>query len=218
MGIESLESNLKKPKSEGLEFFNLDAKQKKELASKVSESGGLVRIFIHPISGWTSDEITENQDRVTQVLKRTIYSEKSPPIIILENDHLAEQWKKIFENTPPPKDIYIVPTIWNFSYPIVPNNPNLPERDEEGRLKQNTETDKYITEGFIKLIETLNEAGVKKILLGGTKLEIEDGHLYRCVGNFINMLQDLTRKEIKLSLGTAPLNRNDLRKSRPDLI
>ena len=218
MGMETALGNIEKSKPKGLELFNLDVRQKIELFSRVAESKGLVRIFIHPISSWTSKEETENQDRVTKILKRTINSEKSPPIIILENEQLVEHWKKIFEKSTPPRNIYIVPTLWNFPYPIVPGRPDNLERNDHGGLIKNQETDKYITDGFMKFINLLNDVGVKKMLIGGTNLEIEKDQMYKCVGNFIDVLQKLTDKEIKLSLGTAPLNRNDLKKTHPELL
>jgi hypothetical protein len=211
--FENKKNNIEKLKPAGLELFNLSVEQEMELFSRVSESKGLVRIFIHPISDWISGEETKNQDRVTKILKRTINSEKSPPIIILENGELIKCWKEIFEKMTLPNDIYLVPTMWNFSYPLVPGKKYLLKRDEEGRLKKNKETDEYIMEGFINFVKSLNKVGVKKMLIGGTNLEIKDGEIYRCVGSFLNILKKITNKEIKLSLGTAPLNRNDLKSS-----
>ena len=108
--------------------------------------------------------------------------------------------------------------MWNFPYPIVPGRPDNLERNDHGGLIKNQETDKYITDGFMKFINLLNDVGVKKMLIGGTNLEIEKDQMYKCVGNFIDVLQKLTDKEIKLSLGTAPLNRNDLKKTHPELL
>ena len=80
MGMETALGNIEKSKPKGLELFNLDVRQKIELFSRVAESKGLVRIFIHPISSWTSKEETENQDRVTKILKRTIIFFRLIPI------------------------------------------------------------------------------------------------------------------------------------------
>jgi len=218
MNTERLGTNIEQLKPSALELFDLNIKQKIDLSARVLESKGLIRIFIHPISEWTSEKPVENQNRVTKILKSTVYSEKSPPIFILENGDLLQYWKKIFKENTPPKDIYLVPTMWNFSYPLVPGIPEPTEEDENGHLKKTPETDKYIIDGFNNLVNLLNQAGVKQILIGGTKLEIKDGELYRCVGVFLKILKDITNSKIKLSLGTAPLNRNDLRESYPDFV
>jgi hypothetical protein len=74
-------------------------------------------------------------------------------------------------------------------------------------------------EASVKMfVEKCAAAGVKKILIGGTSLEIKNGELDRCVGNFIVFLQEYSPFEIKVSTATAPLNRNDLRDSNPELV
>ena len=203
------------------ELFDLDENQKQELRRRVEESKGLIRVFIHPIAELKSGEPIENHDRVLQTLSRTISSEKSPPVIILENFRAVDGWKEAFRKNETDslrlaKDIYLVPTIFDYPYPVIPGKPAPEERDEEDQLKDKDL--EYIEEGFRNFIEYLNGLGVKKVLVGGTSLKIIDGHITQCVGNFIQMMNELSDKDMKLSLGTAPLNRTDVKDSHPDLL
>ena len=164
----------------------------------------------------TNEKEIENQKRVSQIFKRTIFSEQSSPIIIFENGIFVNRWKEVLQEANMPKDIYLVPTIFNYPHPVVPGKPEITEKDEKGQLKN--ESFPYVEEGFKLFVESLNEVGVKKVLIGGTKLEITEGEISRCVGNFIRLFKNYSNIETKLSLGTAPLNRNDVRESHPELI
>ncbi len=203
------------------ELFDLDENQKIELKKRVEESKGLIRIFVHPIGESKSGEPIENQDRVLKIFVRTISSEKSPPVIVLENFRAIDGWKESFKKTEPnsfqlSKDIYLVPTIFDYPYPAIPGKPVPKKRDENGEIKD--EDLDYVEEGFKNFVEYLNDLGVKKVLVGGVNLSIEDDQLSQCVGNFIQLMKGMSYKEIKLSLGTAPLNRTDIRNSHPDLL
>ena len=98
---------------------------------------------------------------------------------------------------------------------MVPGKPVPKDRLEEGRLAE--EGQEYAREGTEKFITFLDDIEVKKILVGGTSLEIIDGELDRCVGNFILVMKHYGDTDVKLSMGSAPLNRTDIKESYPDL-
>jgi len=202
-----------------LELFNLTEEQKSELKLRVEEHKGLVRIFIHPMVVESKNgEPLKNNERVFAILARTIFSEKAPPIIILENGIAIESWKLGIEKLSHkiPQKIYLVPTMHDYPYPIVPGKPEPLERDEGGRL-QKKDFD-YVDEGSKTFVKFLNDLGVKKIMIGGTSLKILDNRLNLCVGNFIEFMKYHSDIELKLSLGTAPMNKSEIKQSRPDLI
>lgn len=199
------------------ELYDLDEAQKDELRKRVQESDGLVRVFVHPIVQRKDGEPIENQGRVFEVLGRTLSSEKSPPVIILENLVSVDIWTgSVGDRSAVAKDIYIVPTIHDYPYPLVKGKPEPEERDENGWLKD--EDFEYVEQGFSDFVKFLDSVGVRKVLIGGTSLEIREGYLTQCVGNFIEYMKKYTNAELKLSLGTAPINRTDIRDLRPDLI
>jgi len=202
-----------------LELFNLNQEQKLELEKRLKENKGLVRIFVHPISALMDDRIIEGQERVSTILVKTIFSEKSPPIIILEDLIKKEVWKKgmkerMKENSKmPPNEIYLVPTLSRYPFPIV-----LGRQEPSSEREWLEEDNGYIEEGMTKFVSFLNDVGVKKIIVGGAELEIFNDNLDRCVGNFIRFMKHYSDIEMKLSLGTIPINKNDIKQTNPDLI
>jgi len=217
MSIESPEKTIEQKKEEKVfELFDLNEQQKLELKEEIEKHKGLVRVFIHPIAKLKSGKILKNKERVHDILSRTIFSEKAPPIVVFENAGAIEGWKKSIEkHTQITKNIYIVSTIPDYPYPIVPGKPE-PIKDKDGSLQD--KDDNYIEEGVIMFIKFLKDMGVEKILVGGTSLEIIHDQLNRCVGNFIRAMKDYGDIDIKLSLGTAPDNKQEIKKSRPDLV
>lgn len=200
-----------------LELFNLSEEQKRELKERVEEHKGLVRVFIHPIAKLKKGKILENRERVSDILVRNMFSEKAPPIIVFENAGAIEGWKKLTEkHTKITKEIYLVPTILYYPYPIVPGKPEPSGRDVDGNLRE--EDYDYVEEGVAIFMKSLNDLGVKKIVVGGTSLEVLDGRLNRCVGSFIAFMKKKSDIELRLSLGTAPINKSGIRKSHPGLI
>lgn len=204
----------KKHERQAVELFNLSTEEKEELKHRIEEHNGLVRIFVHPLGK------TENKDRVRNIFTSVIYSKNSPPVIILENAKYTDTFITIAnkKSSVLPNNLYIVPTIFDYPYPLVPNKPEPLERDTEGHLKD--EDYDYVEEGFVHFVEYLVSVGVKTALVGGTKLEVsaESGNLIRCVGNFIHCMKDNGEINVKLSSATAPLNRSDIRESHPDLL
>ena len=47
----------------------------------------------------------------------------------------------------------------------------------------------YVFEGFTIFAIILRDLGVKSLLVGGTKLDIIDNKIDRCVGNFISFME-----------------------------
>ncbi len=207
------DENIERSKSEVLELFNLTKKQLEELKSKIERFDGLIRIFIHPNANDNGRKI-ENQDRVYQIMSRTILSNEAPPIIIMENERDVWLWSQSIKETNP-NNIYLVPTMLNYPYPVIPGEPRLSKKDEDRILEEKDQP--QIEANFKKFITILEDLGVKKIFVGGTSLVIIDD-ITGCVGNFINHMRVFSKFEIKLSLGTAPLNRTDISEIDTDLL
>ena len=167
-------SNISEHKKENsvLELFNLSEEQKRELKERVREHNGLVRVFIHPIPSLQDGIVLENQDRVSQILIKTMFSEKAPPVIIFENARMKGRWKKSLEKAPRdlPKEIYLVST-----------QDDIPDPKD----------------GIEQFVKFLDEMSVKKIMVGGTSLEVLHYHLNRCVGNFIHLMRRNSDIELK---------------------
>lgn len=177
-----------------------------------------MRVFIHPLAIPDKGFEDGDRDRIFQVVVKTMFSKVAPPIIIFDEERFLDIWKTQLSVKNPPENIYLVPTLRDYPYPIIPGRPEPLERDREDMI---TEKDyEYVNEGIAIFIQLLNEVGVKKILVGGTSLEIIKGNLNRCVGNFIRFMQLNSDYEIKLSAGTAPLHRNspEIRDSHPELL
>lgn len=217
MSQENPESINESGEKFGFELFNLSPDQKQKLKDRVEKHNGLIRIFIHPDVEPIDNSEIENQQRVKDIFFKSIFSENSPPIIVFENnENIVNNPESLEKSLGTPEDVYLIPTIKDYPYPIVPGTEEPMGRDEKGQILD--EDLRYIDLGFAYLVKYLNELGVKKILVGGTSLAIDGGHLTQCVGNFIEIMKEHSKVEIKLSLGTAPLNRNDIRDSHPDLI
>lgn len=202
--------------SSAFDLFGLSNEQRNKFKNQVEKSNGLIRIFIHPLAHLNGPEKIENQDRVIKILSKNLYSEKAPPIIIMENEGGLENWKKSIEKLDLEKDVYLLETLRDYPYPILSDRPNPLEDSAEGILSTNGL--KYAEDGCKKLISILKEAGVTELLVGGTSLKIIDGTLTQCVGNFIRFMQEFGDLNTKLSLGTAPINRSDIRDSHPELL
>lgn len=198
------------------DFFEMEGEQFEKFKREVEEHDGLVRVFIHPISEPEVGHTPETRDRLLSVLGRTIRSEVAPPIIVLEEYDKMNLWKVIFKDEELKNDIYLLGTVPNDPYPVIPGQPMPVLRGEDGKTLGGTF--EYAEASVKMFVEKCAAAGVKKILIGGTSLEIRNGELDRCIGNFIVFLQEYSPFEIKVSTATAPLNRNDLRDSNPDLV
>jgi hypothetical protein len=199
-----------------LELFLLTDEQKLVLKERVAEFGGLVRVFVHPMPDPEETAPIKNMQRVTDILAQTIYLPSTPPIIILENATRVPMWGQELEpGSHLPHDIYVVPTIRDHSYPLMPGTPGPSEMAEDGSLKE--EDYEYAEKGFEKLVEFFKEIGVKTVFVGGTNLDIIEGDINQCVGSFIKIIQEYDIR-VKLSSGTAPLDREDVRHSHPELL
>ncbi len=200
------------------ELSSLTEQQRTSLKRRVEEHKGMVRVFIHPIPQFEGGKILENQERVSAILSRTFFSKQAPPIILLEDMRGAENWKMVLDEFSPkiPNAIYIVPTIPDYPFPLVPGKKDPLLRDEKGWIRE--QDFDYVEEGVLAFIKILNDVGVKKIMVGGTSLEIIEGDLSRCMGNFIRFMKNHSKIEVKLSLGTAPLNKSEIKETNPGLV
>ncbi|MEI8061800.1 MAG: hypothetical protein WCG97_00685 [bacterium] len=211
--------NKENEKSSAYELFSLDESQKEVLRKRVEEHDGLIRVFIHPIATPSDGYQEDDKSRVQGILTRTISSPNSPPILVFENSKFINVWKTIWEEKNMKQDLYLVPTMYDYPYPLVPGKPEPEDKDANGHFLDKDWS--YVKEGMVAFTNAIVDIGVKKVLVGGTSLEIKDDILNRCVGNFIRFMKvgaEDTKIEIKLSEGTAPLRRSDLRDTYPELI
>jgi hypothetical protein len=222
MTMESvpIEKTVENPeRGSSYDLLTLDEEKKVELRKRVEDHAGLVRVFIHPIAVPGSGYPEDDKARVRGILTRTLMSPSSPPIIVFENSKFTEVWEKIWKERKLTQDVYLVPTMFDYPYPLVPGKPEPESKDVNGHFLDKDWS--YVKEGIVAFTNALVDLGVKKVLVGGTSLEIQDDILNRCVGNFIRFIQvgaEDTKIEIKLSEGTAPLRRSDVRDSYPELI
>lgn len=212
-------SEKEKVPGQALELLKLDQDHEDALRVEIERHDGLVRIFIHPLAHEYIRDITggsiENHERVYKILGRTMTSENSPPIFIFENEQIVTiLWKPIANRLKPPKDFYVIPTLLDYPYPVMTEGLEIPR---DGKVLTD-EALPLIESEFKKLIELFLRLGIKKVLVGGTSLEIRGDQITRCVGNFLNMMRIHSNIETKLSLGTAPVNREDVRGIQDDLL
>lgn len=210
-----------------LDFENLNKEQVQVLKDEIEKHKGLIRVFIH--TDWYTDQY---EDRIKLPLFRTFKSEKSPPIFFLEDTRDFELVKKVIglldsDNDLLSKPIYLVETMRHLPFPIMKGVP-LPEPDKDN-VEVSKENLVYGNKSTGRFLFMLHNLGVKKILVGGNELIIDDsGNINKCVGNFIaelDMLKkmgeiypDAPKIDYKVSEMTGPKNRSDLKGIRDDLI
>lgn len=189
----------KKPKT--LEnLLALTRAQETQLRDRIRQWNGLVRIFIHPMyEKWKGHELTYRNDPkgrrlldIERVLKYLLEMpiEKAPPIIIFEEEiHLKklEKWA--------PRDCYVIPTEEDHPVPC-------------GYLL-------FQEEGWRAVGGELDTLGVRKIILGGVRLETcsyktdwtgKSPYMCRCVGIALSYLSKRKggRFDIAVSALTDP--------------
>ncbi len=209
MSNELPEKAIEAEKEATLELFSLNEEQSAELKKRIEKFHGLVRIFIHP------DTISPDEySKQFLGFVMTISSENSPPIIFLEDHNHVEGFKEDFElmRDKLPNPIYFAETLPRFPYPIFPGD-TVPNEIVEFR-EMPLEQQKNAVKGMRTLAIILRNLGVKKVLVGGANLEIDDSdRLQECVGNFVESFNMCGESDfdIKVSNLTIPKNRNDLR-------
>ena len=226
--MEKLKQNLEKsPEEKILVFENLDEKQVQTLKEEIQKSNGLVRVFIH--ADWITDEY---EKRIKDPMFRLLQSEKSPPIFFFEDVRDFEDVKKVLElfnrkMSLLAKPVYLVPTLVRVPYPIMEEIP-LPKTEAPESLTKE-ESIEYGHKSLGRFLFILHVFGVRKILVGGNELIIDDsGDVNKCVGNFVKYLDvlrelseehsDFPKIDVRVSEMTGPKSRSDLRGVRDDLI
>lgn len=212
-----------------LDFENLDENQIQALKNEIEKHEGLIRVFIH--TDWFTDVYEE---RIKKPMIRTLRSENSPPIFFLEDTHDLDDIKKVFgilnsDGKLLAKPVYLVETMRHLPYPIMQDAPPPEVSDDDGSKIVSDENLKYGHKSTGRFLFMLHVLGVKKILVGGNELIIDNSkNINKCVGNFVKILDDLRdiRKkypdmpeiDYKVSEFTGPKNRGDLRGIRDDLV
>ncbi|MEI8338118.1 MAG: hypothetical protein WCF92_03160 [bacterium] len=207
-----------------LEFENLSEQQAEELKERIKENDGLIRIFMHSLrvpGGY--------EEKIYLPLLRILNSENTPPVFFFEDTRDFENMKKLlpdFQKRQLKKPVYLIETLERLPYPIIKDEP-LPESTKEKKITD--EQFDYGGKSTIRFLFQLHNLGVKKILIGGNNLVINEereGKIDECVANFIDIVKilseseepDIPKIDIKVSMITAPNNRNDLKEIRPDLV
>lgn len=217
----SVEGGLKKestPTPKALELFELTEDQKQEFRERVARWDGRVRIFMHAL-----DQVLDEPEagRVVQVLGRVAMSTKdTPPVLMFLEEQVVDTFldmtnKQMHEDQ---NTIYAVRTLPQWCYPVLPGE-DMPSREQ--MIEKDDISKMYCIRSVMKLIGTLQDLGVTSVLIGGVRLTIDEtGNLNECVGLLINQIEAGSggNIDVKVSLGTAPLNRNDLRGIRDDLL
>ena len=165
-------------------FLELQPEEKSRLALRIKKWNGLVRIFIHPLyekwsagpKGYPSNYDASRVIEIEQGLARllSLPEEKTPPIIIFEENWALKsfyKWQRKLQGELPLNPTYIINTCQSSPTPY--------------------STDWYKAKGWQDVKAGLSELGVKKILIGGIKLDVshtrkdwtgKGSFLSRCVG------------------------------------
>lgn len=200
------------PKEPILDILNLNMEEQDSLRQRIKKYDGLVRIFVHPLfDKWRGNEheyISKQRPHpyakireIEEVLANlaSMETEDTPPIIIFEEQKYSYelyQWLKHGMPKEAHNELYLVETHTKSSDPIMAVK-------GEGQ-------------GWNKLTTLFQGLGVKKILLGGTQLNLIDAKtriIYNnCVGNLFEHLAKEKGGEfaIELSSLTYPRSRQDV--------
>ena len=148
-------------------LLRLNPDEKNELIKRVGEWKGLVRIFVHPLFEkwhWPAEQygtdpshkrLIQIEEAVSRLL--SMPERKTPPIIIMEESIFIENLKGWLDR---PElslktNAYYVETRRNNPTPLLETCEN-----------------QYGSIAWKKLIDTLTDLGVRKILLGGMQFEV----------------------------------------------
>lgn len=206
--FEKIKEFFKEEKSEQenneeiVDFLTLSQKQENLLRQRIEENQGLIRIFVHPhfekLPLTISPEKNDRMKVMNLALQRMIAlpGEKIPPIFFFEEEGEIPRLERIIKSIGLKNKIYTIPTF-----------PLSPEPSIIGMNQGESEEKNW---GII--IEKLKSAGVKKIIIGGTKfltyvLEPDEVKFLGCVGEAMNRLsRDF---DIEVSHLSFPHNRKN---------
>ncbi|HUX35514.1 MAG TPA: hypothetical protein VMV71_00610 [Candidatus Paceibacterota bacterium] len=158
-------------------IFELSGEDRAELERRVKKSGGLARIIIHPFYPVNFDydgrlftdkqkESLENKRKNFETFQAAIdrlFSsdpDKSPPIIVFEEEFNLEGNKNSYMGRDYRNEPYVVPTFTDNPTPKLSPNENWLNKDFDEK------------NGWNKLREIFKSLGIKKMLIGGTQLNI----------------------------------------------
>ena len=162
-------------------IFSLSDETIDDLKKRIDESNGLVRVFIHPYYSKNNGETTR-ETKSSKGLDSIISSssEKTPPIIVFEESSMVKKTTKHLVEVSGQSRAKTI---------LVETN------DKTSNPK--TETMGTEEERWGAVINILIQLGVKKVLIGGEKLEIIGGELL----NFLS--KDFDRFRVRRALEGA---------------
>ncbi len=193
-----------------LELYKLERAEMEKLQERIRESDGFIRVFMHVLSYIDPANLQHpNEMKTLLVAGGVMRSENQQPIFLFENEFRVQEVINLLNQQGGLlKDTYIIPTLNGWGYPVIPNN------------LENRDANEYKQKAGIFFAKLLTDLGVTKIMAGGKELEVKDEQLENCLGNFIRFIQNYSEIEVKLSLGSSPLNRNseEIRDGHPELL
>ncbi len=182
----------------------LGEEERQHLKENLERCGGILRVSIHPThvgSDWKHIINDEGYPDYTnyppmEVLRRTMFKKNSPPTLVLIDEDcfdgvrnsIEKQGLKLDAESP----VYVLPTLHKNGYikSMYYNDPNYSKEDERELIR-------YGFIGAHNLVLFFSEIGVKKILMSGSMLEVDDRALNRCVGSFIDSFSNVNKYLIK---------------------
>ncbi len=213
----------------------LDEEGDKELTKTIMDSRGVVRVLVHPYH--VPDEILGERDLTESDLfshvphlyfLKMIRKENSTPIIIFEDEVNLSSTREIidgiFKDMNVNKHVYILPTVTNTGFVRLLNyEPPKNGLERETYISQQTAyaalgMRDFVVPGFCQL-------GIKKILVNGSAMVVNDAGLNRCLGSFVKFfgkMNDVLVESkcegihpIKIQIGaaTSPHGRKELKEA-----
>jgi hypothetical protein len=189
-----------------LELYSLSSIEKDKLKQRIVESGGKIRLIVHPFhdsEGDYGEEINEREVLLRTRFEKTVASkdEKSLPIFLFIDWDVFDSTTAYLDDLGIAKDVYLVATDKEETAPIKTG------KGADGVRFPLHETH-YQYEWF-DFKKVLKGCGVREILMDGMKLEIDKKPIH-CMGTTIMNL----RSEFSVDVGgmVSPDRRNDYKK------
>jgi hypothetical protein len=202
-------------------FFTLSAREEAALSKHIKASDGMVQVFIHP-DFESYGEFEDRSERLTNPTQlkwaeqtfRNIISSKSgdvAPVFIFvtaeNNKEFQQKESRLAAISKQP--LYIIRTELGDPHPLSPS------RAANYSFSSDKINDQERSEVWDNLISKLRKLGIKKILIGGSKLyisKIPDQKHMGCLGEAMGKLKN--DFDLKLSTITWPEGRKELRDNK----
>jgi hypothetical protein len=181
------------------DLFALNEEEQQKLIQDIAKSNGVIRVFIHPY--YDINHRIDHNDETAHIRKWLEYmaasnSDKQPPVFIFEEFNRVNELNSKLNETVGQNSVILVKTYRNDPMPVCASG-------EEGSMWKQLMAWK-------KLRKKFKELGVRRIIIGGMRLEVDPENIYGCVGNAARNLE--SDFEIIISYLSAPHSRRELNK------